>query len=96
MPFLEPDPILNPKGEDVYGLREKLKIAFWFDGGLKVTGSQSSLAVNFKDPDLLVLSLMVRKTIHIYRVPYARMVCFELIRGAEDGTAEFANRFYPN
>lgn len=69
LPFLEPDTALNAKGEDVYGPREKLKIAFWFDGSLKVTGSQNNLAVNFKDPGLLVLSLIVSKTIRIYRVP---------------------------
>ena len=96
LPFLAEDTVLNAKGADVYGLRAKQKITFWFDGGLKVTGSKSSLTVNFKDPDLLVLSSMVRKTIRIYRVPYARLICFELIFEAEDDTSGHANRFDPN
>jgi len=94
--WLEPDPTLHPMGEDVYSPQKKLKIAFWFEGGLKVTGDNSDLSVNFNDPDLLILSLLVRKTIRIYRVPYSRLVCFELIRGGAKDEDVFTNRFSVN
>jgi hypothetical protein len=84
MPFLVPNEVLNKLGEHSYGVKKKLKLAFWFDGGLKVTGNEATLSLNLKDPDLLILGTLVRKTTRIYRIPYERLVCFELIRGSDD------------
>ena len=80
--FLEPEPMGHPKGEDVYVPRKQLRIVFWIDGGPKVVGNQANLVVNFDDAGVIVLSLQVRKTVRIYRVPYARLACVELIHGA--------------
>jgi hypothetical protein len=96
LPFLVPNETLNKLGEDVYGFREKGSISFWFEGGLKVSGNNETLSVNFKDEDLLVLSTLMRKTIRIYRIPYARLVSFELTHSAEAKAAEPELRFFRN
>ena len=80
---MEPNGEMNKLGEDLYCVKEKYKVVFWFEGGLKVTGTQASLSVNLKDPHLLILSTLIRKTMRIYRIPYERLVCFELIRGGD-------------
>ena len=61
MPFLVPNEVLNKLGEHSYGVKEKVKLAFWFDGGLKITGNEATLSLNLKDPDLLILCTLVRK-----------------------------------
>ena len=65
---------------EVYGV--KGEVSFWCEGGLKVTGNQKTLSVNFRDPDMLVLITMKGSTLRIYRIPYARLVSFELIHKA--------------
>jgi hypothetical protein len=93
--FLKPHPVLHPAGEDVYVPTRELKIAFWFEDGLKVVGDEDSLQINFNDPDLLVLAVEAKKASHIYRVPWRRLVCFELIRDSEV-TEETTQRFFLN
>ena len=46
---------------DLYCVKAKYKMAFWFDGGLKVTGSRDTLSINLNDDRLLVLSTLIRK-----------------------------------
>jgi hypothetical protein len=94
--FLEPEPTLHPAGEDVYIPREKLKVAFWFEGGLKVSGGPRDLQVNFNDPQILTLSLQTKRTNRIFRVPYSRIVCFELVHSEEDDNTEFSRRLFLN
>ncbi len=80
--FLEAEPMGPHKGEEVYVPRKQLRLVFWIDGGPKVVGHRANMVVNFNDPDLIVISLQVRKTVRIYRVPYARLACVELVHGA--------------
>ena len=82
--FIEPEPMGHPKGEEVYIPKKHLRIVFWIDGGPKVTGSHRNLVINFNDPELIVLSLQIRKSVRIYRVPYARVACVELVHGSTD------------
>ena len=82
--FLEPESAGNPKGEEVYVPRKQIRIAFWVEGGPKVVGTRGNLVVNFNDPQLLVLSLQHRKTVRIFRIPYGRLSCVELVHGAGD------------
>lgn len=74
----------HPKGEEVYIPRKQMRIVFWIDGGPKVVGNHANLVVNFNDPELIVLSLHVRKSVRIYRVPYSRLACVELVNGVGD------------
>jgi hypothetical protein len=83
-------------GEDVYGIKEKLKISFWFEGGFKISGDQKNLSLNFKDEDLLVLSVMDSKTMRTFRIFYSKMVCFELIRTRKSSGSEPEDVFFRN
>ncbi len=82
--FLDLESMEQPKEEEVYVPRKDLRLVFWVDGGPKVVGHRANLVVNFNDPDLLVLSLQVRKAVRIYRIPYARLACVELVHGSGD------------
>jgi|GEM_PF-3132865 len=82
--FLEAEPIGHHKGEEVYVPRKLMRLVFWIDGGPKVAGHRANLVINFNDPELIVISLQVRKTVRIYRVPYTRLACVELVHGAGD------------
>lgn len=82
--FLEPEPMGHPKGEELYVPRKQVRIVFWIDGGPKVVGHHGNLVLNFNDPDLMVLSLQVRKTLRIYRFSYSRLACVELVHGSPD------------
>jgi len=82
--FLEPEPMGHPKGEEVYVPRRQVRLVFWIEGGPRVVGGRANLVINFNDPDLLVLSLQQRKVIRIFRVPYAKLSCVELVHGAAE------------
>jgi hypothetical protein len=97
MPFLEPH---TDMGEDAYGWK-KGKVAFWFEGGLKITGDNETLSLNLIDPDLMILLTFDEKSGtpdgRIYRVPYARLVCVEfIIADAKSTRREFLNRLSSN
>jgi len=94
--LLVPNAEMNKQGMDVYGLGEKRKITLWFEGGLKISGDAKTLTLNFTDPDLMVVSTLIRKTIRIYRIPYARLVCFESIFEGKDESLESVSRFSLN
>jgi hypothetical protein len=79
LPFLVPDKQLNKSGEDCYSVRPEVKIAFWCDGGLRVEGGNKNLEISFKDAHLLHLMVGNSKTIRSYRLPYSRLISFELI-----------------
>ena len=83
-------------GPGVYELRRKMKVAFWFDGGLKVVANQNELVLNFRDPDLFILSTLKNNTNHIFRIPYTRLVCFEIIHEGAAKSDDPQNRFGSN
>lgn len=93
LPFLEPSVDLGP---EIYDWKGPLKVAFWFEGGLKVVGGIGTLGLSFSDADLMILSTLIGKKVRIYRVHYSRLVCFELISGAGDKTSESTSRFLLN
>jgi hypothetical protein len=76
--FLDEHPKLFPAGEKVYVPKTGLTVSLWFDGGLCVSGDANSLELNYNSPDLLVLSLTDAKQHRIFRVPWNRLVSFEL------------------
>ena len=78
--FLSPHPAWYEAGEDVHVPRENLTVAFLFDGGLRVVGDSASLEVNYNHPDMLILGVRGPDGDRIYRMPWDRLVCFELIR----------------
>lgn len=53
-------------------------------------GDSKSLEVNYNNPDLLIIELKSDGTDRIYRIPWDRLVCFELIRSYSpaDGSPE--------
>ena len=78
--FLAPHPTWHEPGAQVFVPRNHLSVAFLFDGGLRVVGDGASLEVNYNNPDLLILSVRVEGCERVYRMPWSRLVCFELVR----------------
>jgi|SRR5690348_3239010 len=88
-PFIEFDSDYESAGE-IYVPREHLNIAFLFEGGFRVAGDRSSLQINFNAPGLLILLFVEDATENIYRIPWSRLVGFQLIskrqyRGGKSG-----------
>lgn len=69
--------------ENIYTPRENLKIRFWFEGNLQIEGSYNELEINYNSPDLLVLAKRNVEVDNIFRVPWSRLISFELIIGNE-------------
>ena len=80
--FLDEKKGLEPK---TYGLRDRISVVFWIEGGLKIAGNSETLALNMKDSDLLILSTLIQKTVRSYRIPYSRIVCFEIVHKPRGG-----------
>jgi hypothetical protein len=78
LPFLNLIKAFEERGEKAYEVREELRMTFLFDGGFKVSGEKDNVYINFDDPDLLIL-MIGPNPIQIYRIPYSRLVGFELI-----------------
>lgn len=86
--FLVPHPIFIDSEskellEDIYTPRQDLKIRFWFEGNLQIKGEHQKLEVNYNVDDILVLSKRGEHSENIYRVPWNKLISFELIIGNE-------------
>lgn len=93
--FLQPHPELHPAGEEVYIPRRDLVVTLWFEGGMKVSGDVKSLQLNFNSADYLVLCHIDKRMEHIFRVPWKRLVSFEIaIDRGSDST--LSRRFFLN
>ncbi|MGL4421878.1 MAG: hypothetical protein ACRCZF_14515 [Gemmataceae bacterium] len=92
--FLQPHPELFPAGEKVYCPKDDLTITLWFDGGLQVSGGARSLQLNFNTDEYLVLALREGTRDRIFRVPWDRLVSFEI--AIERGSAEMPRQFFLN
>ncbi len=92
--FLQPHPELFPSGEKVYTPRDDLIVTLWFDGGLRVSGDARSLQLNFNTDEYLVLSLQEGTRDRIFRVPWDRLVSFEL--ASECGSGETPRQLFLN
>ncbi|HRG56487.1 MAG TPA: hypothetical protein PLG56_10635 [Lacunisphaera sp.] len=93
--FIEPHPVLHPEAGEIYVPRDHLKITFYADGPLKITGDSDSLDINFNDSDFLVLATEHRGVSHIYRILWRRLIGFELI-SASGTSEEVTKRFFLN
>jgi hypothetical protein len=72
------EPELFPAGEKVYVPKDDLAITLWFEGGLQVSGDARTLQLNFNSKDYLVVALREANRDRIFRVPWDRLVCFEI------------------
>lgn len=95
LPFLVPIKALKELGEEAYEVRKKLKMIFLFEGGFKVSGEKSKVSIHFNDPDLLILMTGPNPT-KIYKIPYHRLIGFELIRGSKSKKMEDSFQFFRN
>ena len=80
--FLNPD-IEEHEEEDIFTPREGLKIRFWFEGNIQIEGEFETLEINFNSYDILVLSKRGDGLDNIFRIPWKRLISFELIIGDE-------------
>ena len=95
LPYLIPIETLKKLGEEAYEVREKLQMVFLFDGGFKVSGEKNNVSIHFTDPDLLIL-MTGPNPVKIYRMPYHRLIGFELIRDSEGKKMEESIQFFRN
>lgn len=86
--FIVSHPRFEGTEEKIFTPREGLKIRFWFEGNLQIDGEYKTLEINYNSPDLLVLSKGDSDELrNIYRIPWKRLVSFELITGDESHQA---------
>jgi hypothetical protein len=95
MPFLIPIKAVKKLGGEAYGVMEKTEMIFLFEGGFKVSGEKDNISIHFTDPDLLIL-MTGPNPVKIYRIPYHRLIGFELIRDSEGKTMEDSIQFLRN
>jgi hypothetical protein len=69
--------------EDIYTPREGLKIRFWFEGNIQIEGEYKTIEINFNSYDVLILSKRSDGVDNIFRIPWKRLISFELIIGDE-------------
>jgi hypothetical protein len=78
--FLEPYPKYHATGEDMWIPGKDYKIAFIFNGVLRIVGDARSLIVNYNSPHYLILIIETSSSKHVYSVPWEHLVAFELIQ----------------
>jgi len=83
--FLQPHPELFPAGEKVYVPKGNLHVTLWFEGDLQVSGNSQSLQLNFNTDEYLVLALHEGTTERSFRVPWERLVSFEIALERKSG-----------
>ena len=81
--FLTEHPFFENTEEDVLTPQQGLKIRFWVEGNLQIEGVYDDLEINYNDPDLLILAKRNEGLNDIFRIPWHRVICFELIIGDE-------------
>ena len=69
--------------EEMFTPRDGLKIRFWFEGNLQIEGEFNKLEINYNSPDLLILAKRSEGVQNIFRIPWNRLISFELIIGDE-------------
>ncbi len=69
--------------EDIFTPYKNLKIRFWFEGEIQIEGEYETLEINYNSPDMLVLAKRNDDVQNIFRIPWKRLVSFELIIGNE-------------
>ena len=74
--FVREHPTLFSAGEKVY--IPTSGVSLHFDAGLMITGTPETLEFNLNSDDILVLAVWDSQGEHIFRVPWERLVCFEL------------------
>lgn len=86
--FIVEHPRFEGSEKDIFTPRKDLKIRFWFEGNLQIEGEYQTLEINYNSPDILVLSKGESDELkNIFRVPWKRLVSFELIIGDESSQA---------
>lgn len=82
--FIVEHPRFAGSDENIFTPKEGLKIRFWFEGNLQVEGEYETIQINYNSSDILVLSKGESdESRNIFRVPWKRLVSFELIIGDE-------------
>jgi hypothetical protein len=77
--FLVKHPFFEDTEENIFTPKQGLKIRFWFECNLQVEGLYDELQINYNDSEMLVLA----NETSIYRIPWTRLVCFEIIKDKE-------------
>jgi hypothetical protein len=81
--FIEPHPFFKNTKEKIFVPRKDYTIKFWIEGGLSVEGKSDSLDINFNDDELLILAIRGIPKERIIRIPWSRVIAFELIVGKD-------------
>lgn len=69
--------------EEIFTPKKGLKIRFWFEGGIQIEGEYNQLEINYNSPDILILAQRNEVIENIFRIPWVRLISFELIIGNE-------------
>ncbi|WP_379085561.1 hypothetical protein [Pedobacter sp. UC225_65] len=83
--FIEPHPSFKGSEEQIFTPRNDYVIKFWIEGGFEIAGAHSTLEINFNSNELLVLAVRNEPIERIIRIPWKRIIAFELIINDKSG-----------
>lgn len=91
---------INPKveedEEDIWTPRKDITIRFWIEGNIQIEGVHNELEINYNNPRLLILSFPSEdKKRSIIRVPWKRLIAFELFSTNDEENIEELLRIDP-
>jgi len=77
--FIEPHPDFTGTEEEIFTPVKRYTIKFWVEGGLEISGDHGTMEINYNSGDLLVLAVRGQPMERIIRIPWKRVVAFELL-----------------
>jgi len=84
--FLEIHPNFENTEEKIYTPRGDYHINFWIEGGFTIGGNNKNLEVNYNNGSFLILGITDNLHKRIARIPWKRIIAFELIVKDKFGT----------
>ena len=90
--FVEPHPIFEGSEEEIYSVKENLKLKLWIDGGFKMELEPLVFEINFNVIRTGILVIADRKKGNILRILTKNIIALELIRG--DDSEENLNELF--
>jgi len=85
--FIEPHPIFVDSEEEIYSVKENLKIKLWINSGFKIELEPLVFEINFNIISSGILVIANRKEENVLRILTKNIIAIELVRGnnsAED------------
>jgi hypothetical protein len=78
--FVEPHPVFKDSEEEIYSVKEGLKIKLWLDGGFTVELEPKIFEINYNAISIGILVIADREKGNILRILSKKIIGIELVR----------------